>query len=90
MFIPGLTSHLGKVQLLKWKMSQKSTGKDLNKNNILYSSSNITQLQLQLNFTFIKILIYNRLARKIAIANLGRPVKENKVKGKEGDYLKSQ
>ena len=28
-------------------MSQKSTGKDLNKNDILYSNSNVTQLQLQ-------------------------------------------
>jgi len=73
-FIPGLWSHLGKVQLLKWKMSQKSTGKDLNKNDILYSSSNITQLQLQLYF--YKNIDYIRLARKIAIANLSRPVEE--------------
>ena len=73
-FIPGLSSHLGKVQLLKWKMSQKSTGKDLNKNDIFYSRSNITQLQLQLYF--YKNIDYNRLACRIAIANLGRPVKE--------------
>ena len=53
-------------------MSQKSTGKDLNKNDILYSSSNITQLQLY----FYKNIDYNRLACRIAIANLGRPVKE--------------
>ena len=53
-------------------MSQKSTGKDLNKNDILYSSSNITQLQLY----FYKNIDYNRLACRIAIANRGRPVKE--------------
>ena len=77
-FIPGLSSHLGKVQLLKWKMSQKSTGKDLNKNDILYSRSNITQLQLQLQLQlyFYKNIDYSRLACRIAIANLGRPVKE--------------
>ena len=55
-------------------MSQKSTGKDLNKNDIFYSRSNITQLQLQLYF--YKNIDYNRLACRIAIANRGRPVKE--------------
>ena len=53
-------------------MSQKSTGKDLKKHDILYSSSNITQLQLY----FYKNIDYNRLACRIAIANRGRPVKE--------------
>ena len=75
-FIPGLSSHLGKVQLLKWKVSQKSTGKDLKKHDILYSRSNITQLQLQLQLYFYKNIDYNRLACRIAIANRGRPVKE--------------
>ena len=59
-------------------MSQKSTGKDLNKNDILYSRSNTTQLQLQLQLQlyFYKNIDYNRLACRIAIANRGKPVKE--------------
>ena len=81
-FIPGLSSHLGKVQLLKWKMSQKSTGKDLKKHDILYSRSNITQLQLQLQLYFYKNIDYNRLACRIAIANRGRPVKEKYIERK--------
>jgi len=40
------------------------------------------QLQLQLQLIFNKNVDYNRLARKIAIANLGGPVKR-KIKGKE-------
>ena len=57
-------------------MSQKSTGKDFKKHDILYSRSNITQLQLQLQLYFYKNIDYNRLACRIAIANRGRAVKE--------------
>ena len=63
-------------------MSQKSTGKDLKKHDILYSRSNITQLQLQRQLYFYKNIDYNRLACRIAIANRGRPVKEKYIERK--------
>ena len=68
-------------------MSQKSTGKDLKKHDILYSRSNITQLQLQRQLYFYKNIDYNRLACRIAIANRGRAVKEKGKKGKRKKEL---